>query len=195
MDKPTLTGEMVVLRPIRAQDAEAMWDMVSDVEGARLTGTTRTFTREQVDTWCAEVSGREGRLDLAITTTASDEYLGEIVLNQIDEYSRNANLRLALRPGFRGRGYGSEAISVVLAHAFTEPPAGLGLHRVSLDVLSINPRARMLYENLGFVVEGRLREVHRDGEFWVDGIVMAVLEDEYRAARAGAVPGAASSDG
>lgn len=182
MDKPTLTGEMVVLRPIRADDAPGMWQMVNDTEGRRMTGTTEDLTRDQVDDWCADVAARPGRIDLAITTHASDEFLGEIVLNRIDQHSRNANLRLAIRPGHRGRGYGSEAISLVLAHGFGVPPMGLGLHRISLDVLSINPRARMLYESLGFVVEGRLRESHRDGDFWVDSIVMAVLEDDYLAA-------------
>ena len=178
MDTPVLSGELVVLRPIRADDADAMWDMVNDPEGMRLTGTSASFAREQVDTWCATVADREGRQDWAITHGA-DEYLGEIVLNEIDAHNAGANLRLALRPGQRGRGFGSEAIQLVLAHAFDE--AGLGLHRVSLDVLSINPRARMLYESLGFVVEGRLRESHRDGDFWCDAIVMAILEDDYRA--------------
>lgn len=181
--KPTLSGELVVLRPIRADDADAMWDMVNDPEGARLTGTTEAFTREQVEAWCASVGEAEGRVDWAITH-GSDEYLGEIVLNRIDSHDANANLRLALRPGQRGRGFGSEAIALVLEYAFAEPPGGLGLHRVSLDVLSINPRARILYESLGFVEEGRLRESHRDGEFWCDAIVMAMLEDDYAATAA-----------
>ncbi|HYD10652.1 MAG TPA: GNAT family protein [Acidimicrobiales bacterium] len=181
MPTPTLNGELVTLRPIRAADADAMWDMLSDPEGNRLTGTTATFTRAQVDEWCATVAGRDGRHDWAITHD-TDEYLGEIVLNQIDDHSRNANLRLALRPGQRGRGFGGEAISLVLAYAFAPEPEGLGLHRVSLDVLSINPRARILYESLGFVEEGRLREAHRDGDYWCDAIVMAILEDDYRAA-------------
>ncbi|MCU1431689.1 MAG: GCN5-related N-acetyltransferase [Actinotalea sp.] len=183
MDTPVLHGEMVVLRPIRAEDADAVWELVNDPEGMRLTGTTTTFTREQIDTWCATVAQREDRVDFAITH-GSDEYLGEIVLNDIDWHHRSANLRLAVRPGQRGRGLGSESISLVLAHAFGEPPDGLGLHRISLDVLSINPRARMLYESLGFVAEGRLRESHRDGEFWCDSVVMSILEDDFRAARA-----------
>ena len=70
-----------------------------------------------------------------------------------------------------------------LEHAFAEQPAGLGLHRVSLDVLSINPRARALYASLGFVEEGRLRESHRDGAYWCDTILMALLEDDERPAR------------
>lgn len=180
MEKPVLRGEMVVLRPVHGGDADGVWDLVNDAEGNRLTGTTRTFTRVEVDEWCASVADRPGRIDWAITH-ATDEYLGEIVLNEIDEHHRRANLRLAMRPGQRGRGFGGEAISLVLAHAFGEVPDGLGLHRVSLDVLSINPRARMLYESRGFVEEGRLREAHRDGDFWCDAIVMALLEDDYRA--------------
>lgn len=180
MDKPTLIGELVVLRPLRAGDAEAMWEMVSDPEGRRLTGTTRDITRSECDGWCASAAGRDGRLDLAITTHASDEFLGEIVLNDIDPHDANATMRLSLRPGHRGRGYGGEAIGLVLDHAFSPPPEGLGLHRVGLDVLELNPRARMLYENHGFQVEGRLREVHRDGDFWTDAILMAILEDDYR---------------
>lgn len=180
MDKPVLRGEMVVLRPIRADDAEGMWDLLSDAEGMRLTGTTTRFTRAEVDAWCASLAERTDRIDWAITH-GTDEYLGEIVLNELDLVNGNANLRLAMRPGQRGRGFGGEAITLVLAHAFGEPPGGLGLHRVSLDVLSINPRARMLYESLGFVEEGRLREVYRDGEFWADAIVMGLLEDDYRA--------------
>ncbi|WP_199423675.1 GNAT family N-acetyltransferase [Actinotalea solisilvae] len=180
---PVLEGELVRLRPIGPQDAEHMWQMLDDPEGMRMTGTTATFTRAQVDDWCATVAAREGRYDWAITH-GGDEYLGEIVLNEVDDHSRSANLRLALRPGQRGRGFGGEAIDMVLDHAFADAPEGLGLHRVALDVLSINPRARMLYESLGFVEEGRLREAHRDGEFWCDVILMAVLEDDHRAARA-----------
>ena len=58
---------------------------------------------------------------------------------------------------------------------------GLGLHRVELDVLSVNTRALSLYENLGFRVEGRRRDAYRDGERWCDAIDMGLLEDEYRA--------------
>ncbi|EYR64968.1 GCN5 family acetyltransferase [Actinotalea ferrariae CF5-4] len=183
MEKPTLRGELVVLRPVAARDAEQMWEMVNDPEGRRLTGTVVEHTREQVDAWCATVSGRPGRIDLAITTHDSDEFLGEIVLADVDEHDANASMRMALRPGQRGRGFGGEAIGLVLEHAFAAPPEGLGLHRVALDVLEINPRARMLYESHGFEVEGRLREVHRDGEYWTDVVLMAILEDDYRATR------------
>lgn len=177
MQKPTLQGEMIVLRPVRADDADAMWDMLADPEGNRLTGTTRTFTREEVEAWCASRETAEGRYDFAVTANGSDEYRGEIVLNDLDEDVRCAGLRLSMRPAYRGRGYGTEAIELVLGFAFE----GLGMHRVELEALSINTRAVSLYENIGFRVEGRRRDGYRDGDGWCDAIVMSMLEDEYRA--------------
>lgn len=181
VDTPTLQGEMLTLRPIRVDDAQALWESVSDPEGMRLTGTTRRFTLEEARDWCANVGELPGRVDLAITLVGHDEYLGEIVLDDIDEHLQSASLRLAMRPGYRGRGYGTEAIELVLGFAFD----GLGLHRVGLDVLAINPRAQALYENLGFRVEGRRRDAYRDGERWCDAIDMGLLEDEYRAGQFG----------
>ncbi len=45
MDKPTLQGEMLVLRPLRPQDADGMWEIVSDPEARRMSGTAREWTR------------------------------------------------------------------------------------------------------------------------------------------------------
>ncbi|MCF4121825.1 GNAT family N-acetyltransferase [Antribacter sp. KLBMP9083] len=187
---PELHGEMMRLRPIEARDADRLWESLQDPEGIRLTGTTATFTRAQIDEWTATVGDRPGRYDWAVTPAAmrdgvpiSDDLIGEIVLNQIDEDARSANLRLQMLPDYRGRGYGREAILEVLRFAFDGAPGvpGPRLHRVSLDVLSINPRARALYGSLGFREEGRLRDVYRDGDGWADAIVMSVLEDEFRA--------------
>ncbi len=179
MDKPTLEGEMIRLRPVRADDAPAMWEMVTDPGSMRLTGATTALTREEVERWCASVAGTPGRIDLAITANGSDEYLGEIVLEGIDEAAGGADLRLVMRPAYRGRGYGTEAIELVLGLAFD----GIGLHRVGLEVLSLNTRAHSMYENIGFIVEGRRREAHRDGDGWCDGVLMGILEDEFRVAQ------------
>ena len=179
MEKPTLQGEMITLRPIRPDDAEAMWEMLADPEGNRLTGTTRTFSRAEIDAWCASRATAEGRYDFAVTANGDDTFRGEIVLNEVDEVVRSANLRLSMGPTYRGRGYGTEGIMLMLGFAFD----GIGLHRVELDVLSINARAKSLYENLGFRVEGRKRDAYRDGPGYCDAIIMSLLEDEFRASQ------------
>lgn len=180
-NKPTLRGERISLRPVRPEDIEAYLALVQDPEGRRLTGTQASFTREQIEEWLKIIAEREGRVDLAIVPAGSDELVGEVVLNQIDPDNRAANLRIGLRSSATERGYGSEAIRLMLAYAF----GPLGLHRVSLDVLSFNPRAIHVYEKLGFRREGLLRDaILLDGVFY-DAILMSILEHEYRAGPAG----------
>ncbi len=67
----------------------------------------------------------------------------------------------------------------MLAHAFEK----VGLHRVELEVLSANPRARHAYERLGFVHEGTRRQsLLWEGAF-VDAHVMSLLAPEWHARR------------
>jgi RimJ/RimL family protein N-acetyltransferase len=55
----------------------------------------------------------------------------------------------------------------------------MGLHRVSLEVFDFNPRARHVYEKVGFRHEGTGREALLfDGE-WIDVHYMAVLSGEW----------------
>ena len=57
----------------------------------------------------------------------------------------------------------------------------LKLHRLELDVFSFNPRAEQTYLRAGFRREGVLRDAVLDGETYADDILMAILEDEWRA--------------
>ncbi|UFU02063.1 GNAT family N-acetyltransferase [Ruania suaedae] len=179
---PVLTGEMVTLRAIRAEDADPLHDGLTDPEGRRMAGLTREFSRDEVSRWAAGAAEREGRFDWA-TTVDGEQMLGRISLEHVDPVARHAEVRSLTLPGHRGRGYGREAIMLVLDFAFGTDP-GLGLHRVGLEVLSINPRAAALYQSLGFVPEGRRREVLADGERFADALVMSMLEDEYPRAKA-----------
>jgi RimJ/RimL family protein N-acetyltransferase len=190
MRSPVLHGELVRLRPLEARDADRLWASLRDPDSGRLTGmgTSEASTRAEVDVWAATAADLPGRYDWAITSAAvrdgepvSDDLLGEISLDQVDLQLRSAHLRLRMMPDYRGRGYGREAIGEVLRFAFQPSDAGLGLHRVSLAVMSINPRARALYDSLGFREEGRLRDAFRDGKGWTDAVVMSILEDEFRA--------------
>lgn len=61
-------------------------------------------------------------------------------------------LGIGLRPEARGRGLGRRLMEAALAQAWAR-----GLTRVELTVREDNPRARALYEQLGFALEGTLR--------------------------------------
>lgn len=176
-DKPTLQGRLVTLRPIVATDAAAMFADLADAEGRRLTGTHATFTREQIDAWAATRASQPDRLDLAVVDRSDGTWAGEVVINDWDEDNRSCGFRIALGPAARGRGFGTEATRLLLDHVFDtldDPP----VHRVELEVYSMNPRAIAVYERVGFRREGIRRDALRwDGRYH-DAIVMSVLRTD-----------------
>ena len=52
-------------------------------------------------------------------------------------------------------------------------------HRIWLDVKDINRRARNVYESVGFICEGTLRDSFFNGNGFESLIVMSVLRHEY----------------
>ena len=74
-----------------------------------------------------------------------------------------------------GKGYGTDAMKIILRYAFTE----LNLRRVTLDVFEYNQRGVRSYEKAGFVVEGRERGlILREGRRW-DVIYMGILREDW----------------
>ena len=177
LEKPTLIGNRVTLRPMLATDAEAMFASLSDKESMRLTGTQDVFTREQVEAYCQRIVKVEDRLDFAITLNGIPDYIGEAVLNEIDWQNRSANFRIALaNQSFLGHGYGTEATRLIIAYGLQT----LQLHRIELEVYDFNPRAQHVYEKLGFVQEGIRRDVLLWDGVYHDAIVMSILAGEYK---------------
>ncbi|MBZ4416669.1 GNAT family N-acetyltransferase [Myxococcus sp. RHSTA-1-4] len=174
--KPVLRGERVVLRPFLPEDVPALWRMLHEPECMRLTGSQQPFTREAVEAWYASRAEEPDRLDLAITDAATGECLGEVVLNNLDPHNRACNFRISLTgPGVFGRGLGTEATRLMLRHAFES----VALHRVELEVYAFNPRARRVYEKVGFVAEGVRRQVLWWEGAWHDAILMSLLAPEW----------------
>ncbi|CAI7637964.1 unnamed protein product [Penicillium crustosum] len=94
-------------------------------------------------------------------------------------HHRNAMIGISLADGFRGKGYGGEAINWALDWAFQHA----GLHRVSIGTFSYNPNALKLYKKLGFVEEGREREALYHRRAWHDVVNLSMLEHEWEVLR------------
>ncbi|SFJ89193.1 Protein N-acetyltransferase, RimJ/RimL family [Halobacillus dabanensis] len=124
--------------------------------------------------------------NIILNSTSSKSYIieeresniaiGVTSLINIDNGNRNAECIIDIgEKEYWGKGYGTEALRMLLEYAFLE----LNLHRVSLRVFSLNERAIHIYHKLGFEKEGVMREgLFRDGK-WHDIITMGILKREY----------------
>ncbi|GAA2707633.1 GNAT family N-acetyltransferase [Micromonospora olivasterospora] len=178
--KPTLVGERVALRPFTDDDLAGLFAALADPEVCRLTGSPpEPFDEARLRDWYGSRNTQADRLDLAVVDRARGGCVGEVVLNEWDAPNRSCNVRTLIGPAGRDRGLGTEAVRLVVGYGFER----LGLHRISLEVFAINPRARRVYEKVGFVAEGVLRQVLRDGDDWVDATVMSILAHEWVAHR------------
>src|ERR1700761_4107133 len=156
--KPTLTGEKTVLRPFRADDLDAIRAVLLDPEGRILTGGVHdekeahaptTPQLEQIlQAWYGSRGEQDDRLDLAVTDKATGECVGEAVLNDWNPGNQSCNFRIFLGPRGRDRGLGTEATRLIVGYGIER----LGLHRIELEVYAFNPRARHVYEKVGFRV-------------------------------------------
>jgi RimJ/RimL family protein N-acetyltransferase len=174
--KPTIPGALVTLRPVTVDDVPDLMEMLADPEVGRLTATRSTFTREQLEQWYGTRAEQTDRVDFAIVENASGRYVGEVVLNELDRDNHSCGFRITLMgPRVFGRGYGTEATRLALAHAF----GTVGVHRVELEVYDFNPRARHVYEKAGFVLEGTKREALLWDDEWVDCHIMAMLASDW----------------
>jgi RimJ/RimL family protein N-acetyltransferase len=175
-----LAGELVTLRPVRADDLPMLYAVRNDpatwISASDKPLWPMPFTAfEEYYATLAAAQEAEFAVD------AGGELVGRCALFEIDELSRNAWIGVTLGTAHRGKRYGRDVVRVLLDYAFSKR----NLHRVQLDVLATNEAGLRAYKACGFVEEGRLREhAYAYGGF-VDLVVMSILRSEWLAARDG----------
>ncbi|MCQ2457276.1 MAG: GNAT family N-acetyltransferase [Clostridia bacterium] len=79
-------------------------------------------------------------------------------------------------PEMQNKGYGSEAIRIMLDMAFRE----YEMHRVSIGVVALNTAALRFYKRIGFRQEGILEEAYYYNNEYSDFIMMRILDREWK---------------
>lgn len=176
---PYCTGELVrLIVPEKDTTAQLISRWSQDTEYHRLLDSGPAYpllagrVRETYDEW---LSGERNSL-FAIQTLADDRLVGMIDTDITQWHNADAYIGISIgERADRGKGYGTDAMRVLLGTGFTH----MNLHRMSLNVYEYNPRALRSYLKAGFVVEGRLRQrINREGKRW-DSIYMGVLRSEW----------------
>lgn len=185
MDSNLFKGELVRLTmddPKVAAEAFSRWQRNSGYWRLMSSGPAYSYSVQAVKKWLEEDMEKEtpSFFPFLIHRLEDDCLIGDIALDGVRFNHGDTFVGISIGdPQYWGKGYGTDAMRVILRYAFDE----LNLHRVSLDVFEYNPRAVRSYEKAGFKVEGRLRQtLNREGRRW-DMIFMGILREEWQATR------------
>ena len=176
LSKPILSGERLTLRDFVPADAGDRLALGHSPEIIRMFGGDPLNVGPLSESSCTDWIIGLSKHPFAWAIEYANKWIGEIRLDALDQHDGRARLAVGLYdPKLLGLGLGREAITLLLAHAFT----AMALHRVSLRVLAYNVRAIRCYSACGFVQEGREREAALvDGERH-DDIMMGILAHEF----------------
>lgn len=176
-----LSGDKVRLRAIEQTDLENVMTWINDPEVTRylLVGLW-PLSKGMEQQWIERRAKDADPTDKALVIESKDgTYLGGIGLHHIDFPSGTAELGIAIgRKDYWGKGYGTDAMKVLLRHGFQN----LRLRKVMLTVFGSNVRAQRSYAKVGFREVGRLRaHLLKQGQF-EDLIYMEVFREEFERA-------------
>jgi RimJ/RimL family protein N-acetyltransferase len=181
--EPMIVSGQVFLRPAERDDLPLFVRWFDDARTSRTLSAVAPMSLAMEEDWFERTVVSQGRdgYHFVICRLEDDRPLGTIGLFELDLRNGSAGLGISIGdPADTGRGHGTDAMRALLGWAFDM----LRLERIWLDVYAFNPRARLVYERLGFVHEGTLRHAaFRFGEY-VDFERMSILAGEWRAGSA-----------
>jgi RimJ/RimL family protein N-acetyltransferase len=189
-----LRGEKVGLRARHEADVPILHAELYDDIATRSRADSRPWRPISPGSATSPYAVRDPGDDAACFSVVQldDETLvGEALLWGIDLHNRFAHIGISLRPGFRGRGLGTDVVGVLCGYGFEVR----GLHRIQLETLADNAAMIRTATGLGFVREGTLRRmgwVH--GQF-VDAAIFGLLADEWAGSQTSRAEASTGGDG
>ncbi len=142
----------IILKDLDSSYIDDYFELVNDLEVHKTTEPNDPFVpfeKDKLLDWLNGLKEKKNRKDFAIVLTKTNEFVGEVVLNHIE--NKSANIRIAILPRFFNKGYGTEAMKQTIDYAFKT----MKLEQITLGVFSINPRGVRVYEKSGFVETSR----------------------------------------
>ena len=165
-----LHGERVTIRSFKNKDKKFLRKWLQDESGRQFLLSRTTAQTIKIDNFASDKS-----CIIGIITNEHDKSIGAVAFCDINEQQRRAELRKMIgEPSERGKGYAKEATRLWIDYG----AQFLKLKKIYLGTLNTNLSNIKLNEELGFQVEGILRnEVYFDDQYH-DILRMGLLIEE-----------------
>ncbi|QHW35191.1 GNAT family N-acetyltransferase [Paenibacillus rhizovicinus] len=179
-------GEWLRFAAVQPDDAAELSRFTESYDYMRNVDTD--FAVPQTAAFFEQAENGKNTIEFMLRTLEDDRLVGFAALHGIEWNNRSSRMAVGIGSAEdRGKGYGKDAVAMLLRYAFYE----LNLERISLEVIAYNQAAIRVYEKAGFVEEGRLREAVLRGGRRYDLIAMGLLVREWTALHGDAADGEA----
>jgi RimJ/RimL family protein N-acetyltransferase len=176
-----LTSARVTLRAIERDDVPIIHAINNDVEVELAGGGDPPWPQSLARAYAdfdrqAAEGGRDGNPSgVTFAIEADGKLIGFCGLNHRNVFAATAELGITIGDKeYWGRGYGREAIGLLVDYGFTK----LNLRRIYLRVHGRNRRAIRAYNACGFVEEGRLRQHVWSNGAYDDLLYMGIMRED-----------------
>ena len=175
---PFLVGKRIYLRRIEQNDLEGeyfQWLNDQDVTCWMQNGIFPNSIESMLDYYRNTATSRS-EMVLAIVLIENDQHIGNIGLHNIHNVFRSAEIGILIgEKDVWGQGYASEAISLLIAHAFRR----MNLNRVSAGAVVKNVGSIRAFEKAGFIREGIDRQAYYCEGQYEDCVRLGLLRLEW----------------
>lgn len=165
---------VVTIRKFQRTDIPKKVEWINNPENNQFLHYDLPLTVEKTEKWFASHENDNDRYDAVIEV--DDIPVGTIGLLSIDRKNSKAEYYIAMgETDYKGKGIAKEASRLILAYGFEK----LGLNRIYLFTETENIKAQRLFEKVGFIREGILKQdVFSHGQF-VDRIAYGYLREDW----------------
>lgn len=163
-DSIRIVGNKVTLRPMLASDTDNILKWRNDVTVVKNFIYRKPVTRLDHDNWIKNkiLTGQVHQFIIVVNETK--EEIGSVYLQNFEEEHNKAEWGIFIGDNSEnyGKGYGTEAASLLLKYAFET----LKLHKVTSRVLAYNKASIRMQEKIGYSREALLKdELFLDGQY------------------------------
>jgi RimJ/RimL family protein N-acetyltransferase len=177
---PVLTNRQVVLRELRASDAASLCALLTTEEVSRFISPPPTTVEgfERFIAWTLRQRTAGTYACFAVTLQGFDTAIGIFQLRETEPGFGTAEWGFAIGSQFWGTGVFQQSAEMMLQFAFDT----VGVHRLEARAAVKNGRGNGALLKMGAVQEGILRKSFQKDGAYLDQVLYAILEDDYRAA-------------
>ena len=178
-----LMGQRLTMRPLERADLNRSRVWVNDPANAAPLLRSLPVSELEQERWFEAICTDSRRMVWA--ALLESEHVGNAGLYHVDLLHRRAEAWFLLGdPQKRGKGLGKEMAGLIMGYGFNS----LGLNKIYLHVGVDNQVALRLYQRLGFLREGELKQ-----EYFINGAFrdvwrMAILSQDWRQRTSGGRP-------